>query len=232
MTYWHIEPLGCRALRITAPRLSRDRAAEALQALADALRGQAGVLWLDALAGPTSVTAHYDPLAVPEREALLPWLTRQIEALSVRRLAGAPRHHEIPICFGGEFGPDLGDVAQHARLSLDETIALLTRAPMRVASLGFLPGFGYLEGVPAALQMPRRATPRVAVPTGSLALAAGYAGIYPLTSPGGWNLVGRTPLSMLDFSLPDSPAILSPGDLVTLRAISEVEFSQLRLTRA
>jgi inhibitor of KinA len=110
----------------------------------------------------------------------------------------AARVVEIPVCYGGEFGPDLEDVAQFAALSREETIALHAGRTYDVFFLGFSPGFAYLGVVPDAIACPRLARPRRQVPAGSVGIAGGQTGVYPHPTPGGWRIVGRTPLLMFD----------------------------------
>ena len=125
---------------------------------------------------------------------------------------GAGPEVEVPTVFDGT---DLPSVADHWRVAPAEVVARLTGVRLRVAFCGFAPGFGYLTGLPAEWAVPRLATPRPSVPAGSVALAGGYAGIYPTASPGGWRLVGRTSLSLFDVHR-DPPARLAPGTRVRL----------------
>jgi KipI family sensor histidine kinase inhibitor len=130
---------------------------------------------------------------------------------------------EIPVCYGGESGPDLDAVAAHAQLSVGEVVARHARAEYRVAMLGFMPGFAYLLGLDPVLEMPRRATPRTRVPAGSVAIGAAQTGIYPRELPGGWQLIGRTPLMLFDAARAE-PALLRPGQRVRFRAIEAAQF--------
>lgn len=120
---------------------------------------------------------------------------------------------EIPVAYGGADGPDLATVAAHAGLDPEAVVKLHTTADHVVGMIGFAPGFPYLLGLPAALEIPRRATPRTSVPAGSVAIAERQTGIYPRRSPGGWHVIGRTPRAMFDARL-DPPALLRAGDLV------------------
>ena len=120
---------------------------------------------------------------------------------------------EIPVAYGGDDGPDLAAVAAHACLDPEEVVRLHAAADHVVGMIGFAPGFPYLLGLPAALAIPRRATPRTRVPAGSVAIAERQTGIYPRTSPGGWHVIGRTPRAMFDADR-DPPALLRAGDLV------------------
>jgi antagonist of KipI len=123
------------------------------------------------------------------------------------------RRHEIPVAYGGEDGPDLAGVAAARGLSEAEVVRLHSNAEYTAFMLGFTPGFPYLGLLPEALECPRRATPRVRVPAGSVAVAGRQTGIYPVSSPGGWHVLGRTSLRLFD-PLRDEPALVAPGDRV------------------
>jgi KipI family sensor histidine kinase inhibitor len=132
---------------------------------------------------------------------------------------------EIPVRYGGEDGPDLDVVARHARLLPDEVVARHAAAEYIVAMIGFAPGFPYLLGLDPALAMPRRADPRTRVPAGSVAIGGAQTGIYPRELPGGWQLIGCTPLVLFDPAR-DQPCLLAPGDHVRFRAIGGDEFAK------
>lgn len=155
-------------------------------------------------------------------------LGAQIETLIQKTIAITPpaaRIVELPICYDGEFGPDLPEVAQHAGLSIADVIARHLQAEYLVAMLGFSPGFPYLRGLPAELATPRRTTPRVKIPAGSVGIAGTQTGIYPQATPGGWQLIGRTPVCL--FALDQTPpTLLQPGDLVRFRRIEAAEFAE------
>jgi KipI family sensor histidine kinase inhibitor len=123
----------------------------------------------------------------------------------------APRLIEIPTRYGGEFGPDLAFIAQHNGIAEDDVIRLHTRVVFRVYFVGFSPGFAYLGSVPDQIAAPRMETPRTRVPAGSVGIAGRQTGIYPMESPGGWRIIGRTDLSLFDPNC-DPPALLRPGD--------------------
>ena len=141
-----------------------------------------------------------------------------------------PRTLEMPVCYGGDFGPDLAAVAAHANLAMDEVVARHTAVDYSVAMLGFAPGFPYLLGLDPALQLPRRGSPRTRVPAGSVAIGGAQTGIYPRELPGGWNLVGRTPSVLFD-PLRDPPCLLAPGDRVRFRPIDADAFARLAGSR-
>ena len=185
----------------------------------------------------SSVAVHYDPRvwlgkgAVPTSyegmlERLREVATRALAEYVPSRAGDGDAPFEIPVCYGGEFGPDLDEVAEHARLSASEVTALHGAADYRVAMLGFAPGFPYLLGLDTRLVTPRRANPRTRVPVGSVASGGAQTGIYPRELPGGWRLIGRTPLRLFDTARA-SPALLTPGQRIRFRAIGVEEFGAL-----
>lgn len=136
----------------------------------------------------------------------------------------AVREIEIPVCYGGECGPDVEAVAAHCGLGADEVIALHSEAHYVVHAVGFAPGFPYLGGLPEKLHTPRRATPRMSVPAGSVGIGWMQTGIYPVATPGGWQLIGRTPLALFRPG-ERAPALLRVGDRVKFRRITAEEFA-------
>jgi inhibitor of KinA len=133
-----------------------------------------------------------------------------------------PKLVEVPVVYGGKYGPDLDWVASYHRLSQEEVIKLHTRPTYQVYMIGFTPGYPYMGEVPEAIATPRRETPRTAVPQGSVAIAQRQTGIYPSQSPGGWRILGWTPLKIFH---PDRwpPCLFEMGDLVKFFAIREQE---------
>lgn len=133
----------------------------------------------------------------------------------------------IPVCYDTEFGPDLLDVAQHAGLSLDEVVRQHSSPTYLVFFLGFSPGFVYLGGLPEILHMPRLSTPRPSIAGGSVGIAGNQTGIYPVDSPGGWRLIGRTPVRMFD---PEAtpPTRLQPGDKLKFSPIDRATFEGMQ----
>lgn len=142
----------------------------------------------------------------------------------------ASRTVEIPVCYDAEFGPDLGEVAAHNRITSDEVIRLHTSAAYLVYFLGFSPGFAYLGGLSEKLRTPRLATPRTRVTAGSVGIAGEQTGVYPIDSPGGWRLIGRTPERMFDASA-TPPTRLQPGDIVRFTAIPRSTFEQMLIQK-
>ena len=137
---------------------------------------------------------------------------------------GGARIVEVPVCYGGECGPDLGEVAAKSGIDPHEVIALHSGGSYVVQAIGFAPGFGYLGGLPEKIHTPRRATPRTLVPAGSVGIGGVLTAVYPFATPGGWNIIGRTPLAMFDPQRTE-PAILRAGDHVRFRVITGEEFA-------
>jgi KipI family sensor histidine kinase inhibitor len=183
----------------------------------------------------STVAVFYDPARISRSESTpspFECLTASIEGAlrnqSPAKGDGTPsRTLEIPVCYNPEFAFDLGLVAVQAGLAEAEVVRRHASARYRVNCVGFTPGFPYLSGLPVELATPRRATPRTEIPAGSVAIGGAQTGIYPSKSPGGWNVIGRTPLRLFDVKQ-EPPAIFQAGDRITLRQISREEFDSLR----
>jgi inhibitor of KinA len=207
---WHCVPFGEAAVLVEAEadRELANRAVLALAARLDAAPLPGVEVIVPAL---TSLVVRFDPFqtsyaAVEQHvRALLDEL--EVETASPTRIV------TIPVRYGGDDGPDLVDVAQQLDLMPDEVIALHCREVYRVLMIGFAPGFPYIGPLPPELTLPRRATPRTAVPAGSVAIAAGMTGIYPQRLPGGWHIIGHTDAVLFDPTR-TPPALLQPGDRV------------------
>jgi inhibitor of KinA len=217
-----IDALGDRALVITVGDSADERTRLAVRACYERLRARPPRGMHDIVPGFTTVTVHYDPAAV-QRAGATPFdaaVAAVRDALANRAMldAALSRVIEIPVCYDASVAPDLGDVAAHARIS-PEQVAELHAAPEYVVHMiGFLPGFPYLGGLDQRLEMPRRATPRTRVPAGSVAIGGAHTGVYTIDSPGGWHVIGRTPLRLFDVER-DPPAMLGIGDRVRFRPI-------------
>ncbi len=135
----------------------------------------------------------------------------------------------IPVCYGGGFGPDLEEVAARHGLTSGQVIRRHSRPLYRVYFLGFLPGFAYLGGLPRSLETPRRSTPRLSVPAGAVGIAGSQTGVYPLETPGGWQIIGQTPLRLYD-PRRKTPALLSAGDRVKFVPIDAGRYHELEQT--
>lgn len=187
---------------------------------------------LECVPAYASVLLRFDPSAWLDRDQADPYqeLREAINTAlsSPSATADDGREHMIPVCYGGAFGPDLDDVARHAGIPPDGVISRHTAARYRVAMIGFAPGFPYLLGMDPALAMPRRDDPRQRVAAGSVAIGGQQTGIYPTELPGGWQLIGRTPLRLFDATV-SSPSLLIPGDHVRFQAIDADAFARLQM---
>jgi len=192
-------------------------------ALADAVQCAeiAGVC--DVVPTYRSVAIYFDPLRV-DYDALMTRVEHELTRPEARvRTTRAPI--SIPVCYGGELGPDLASVAAFAHVSEDEVIRLHTSATYRVFMLGFVAGFAYMGIVDRRIAMPRHATPRVRVPLGSVGIAGVQTGIYPAETPGGWQLIGRTPVKPFDPARAE-PFLLKAGDAAQFVRIAREEYDR------
>lgn len=177
----------------------------------------------DVVPAYTCVGVHVDPLHL-DLQALERVIDRVWAAPPEPRRADAATV-DIPVCYGGEFGPDLDEVAGLAGCDAEDVIARHTAVTYTVFMLGFLPGFAYLGAVAPSLRLPRRASPREAVPAGSVGIAGAQTGVYPSVSPGGWRLIGRTPWTMFDATRPRA-SLLRAGDGVRFVAIPPADWDR------
>lgn len=172
-----------------------------------------------------SLLVSYDPL-LTTFDALAARLAA-LEAHVPDAPVPPPRVVEIPTCYGGEFGPDLGVVAGHAHLAEDEVVAIHSGTDYLVYMMGFSPGFTYLGGMSERIAAPRLKTPRTAIPAGSVGIAQQQTGIYPVESPGGWQLIGRTPVSLFDPSR-RPPVVVEAGDYIRFVPVTLDEYAAIQ----
>jgi KipI family sensor histidine kinase inhibitor len=174
-----------------------------------------------------SLTIHFDPRAMT-----MTTLQQRANVLLSASLRGSveSRVFTVPVCYDAAFGLDLDDVSALTGLSVADVIARHSARTYHVYSIGFLPGFPYLGDLGEELVLPRRPTPRLKVPTGSVAIAMAMTGVYPLESPGGWHILGRTPVPLFDIQQ-DPPSLLRPGDKVKFTPVSAETYGQWQ-TRA
>src|ERR1700736_5362387 len=233
-----ITPLGDRAVlvRVTGnfdadPKGALEKVLPAQQTLAAAKIP--GVVEL--APAYTTITLFYDPTLAIEAgasvEAIFAWFERRIrEAISnAEDVSTDPiptSTVEIPVCYASELALDLDDVASRAGLDPNAVVDLHSGAEYRVHCVGFTPGFPFLSGLPPQIAMPRRETPRKEIPAGSVGIGGKQTGIYPVKSPGGWNIIGPTPLRLFD-PQKNPPALLRAGDRFRFRPISHDEFERL-----
>lgn len=216
--------LGDQALLVTFAGSMQTPAFEQATSFASALRRAAHPAVVDIVEAPASVAVHYRPRTfAPSGGAPHAQMSRFLNTLTPAGGEHGARSHLVPVCYAGELAPDLVALAEASGISVDTLINLHGSATYTVVSLGFLPGFAYMAGVPRELRFPRLAAPRTQVPAGSVAIAEDLCGVYPEESPGGWRLVGRTPLKLFD-ARHATPSLFARGDEVRFKPISMDEF--------
>lgn len=171
-----------------------------------------------------SIQIFYSPLRIDVAE--LQSKLRSLEEGLPEDTGSDYRIVEIPVVYGGDYGPDLSFVAEHNQLTEEEVIRIHTGTDYLLYMLGFTPGFSYLGGMSEAIATPRLIKPRVKIPAGSVGIAGTQTGVYPIDSPGGWQLIGKTPLRMYD-PLAETPVLLKAGDYVRFVEIDEAEFEKI-----
>jgi inhibitor of KinA len=219
-----IAPAGDAALVLEfPPRIDPAINARAI-ALARAVQQRCGTAVRDAVVGYCSVTVYFDPLLVDS-----PWLEAEMRAAAsiVDDAPSPPRPViEVPVCYEREFGPDLDDVAAFASIEVDDVVRAHASREYRVYMVGFVPGFAYMAEVDPRIAAPRRSSPRMKVPPGSVAIAGGQTGVYPSETPGGWNIIGRTPVRPYDPQRA-RPFLFRAGDAVRFQPVARDEFERL-----
>jgi inhibitor of KinA len=233
---YELRPLGDRALTI-------ELGATVSAAVTARVRMLADKLWKTRIPGVRelvpafcSLTVHYDPLVLRDAtgnrtafDVLSVWLA---EILSQEDDAVPEPMHlvEVPVCYGGEYGEDIEVICAAHDLTIEELIALHSAPTYFVGMLGFAPGFPYLGGMDARLITPRRATPRPRVARGSVAIGGEHTGIYPFELPGGWHIIGRTPLTLFDLAH-DPPSLFAVGDQVRFVPTVPTDFDRIAMER-
>lgn len=173
----------------------------------------------------SAVCVHYDPAQISYDQLL-----KRLNDMEIKELSSGNASQnvvEIPVCYGGEYGPDLAFVAEHNGLSPEDVIAIHSGGTYLVYMLGFLPGFAYMGGMDERIATPRLTSPRAKIPAGSVGIAGGQTGIYPLASPGGWQLIGRTSVKMFAMEGEAGKFALSAGDRVKFVPITEEQYREM-----
>jgi inhibitor of KinA len=173
----------------------------------------------------TTVTLIYDPL-VTTYDRFTERVRTLLDEAPSESAAVEDRRVDIPVCYGGDFGPDLDAVSFHTGLSTEEVVTIHGEPDYLVYMIGFAPGFPYLGGMSERLASPRRESPRARIPPGSVGIAGSQTGVYPIETPGGWQLIGRTPLRLFRPER-DEPSLLRTGDRVRFQAIERAEYRDL-----
>lgn len=217
MGFPRFQPAGDSAVLITFSDQINLAVNQRILRLAQRLRASPQRGLVEVVEGYITLMITYDPL-----ELNYAAVENLLQQLLDEREEGLPNPHrvEIPVIYGGMHGPDLAFVAEHNQLSIEDVIRLHAGRDYPVYMMGFMPGFPYLGGMDPQIAAPRLETPRSRVPAGSVGIAGEQTGIYPLDSPGGWRLIGRTPLRLFDPSR-EPPFLLNPGDVIQFVPIDE-----------
>jgi len=170
-----------------------------------------------------SLMIRFDPL-VTDHEALEKTVMQY--AREAKADAKTGRHWRLPVCYDAEYALDLKEVAERTSLTTEEIVRLHSETELHVYMVGFLPGHPYLGDLPEVLNIPRRSNPRAHVPRGSVAIAIGMSVIYPVESPGGWSIIGRTPVPLFSFES-ENPSLFAPGDRIEIAPVERNEFSRI-----
>ena len=235
-----ISPLGDSALVITLGAANDDMTLRRVRACARALEKTKIVGITDVVPANATIGVYYNPSLwehePPSLHRVRQWISDTLSAIVANTTnpeTADPLDDdvrstiEIPVCYGGEYGPDLEYVASHAGLTPEAAVTRHREALYEVSAIGFTPGFPYLRGLPGKLETPRKATPRLNVAAGSIGIGGALTGIYPVNSPGGWQIIGRTPVVLFD-PRREAPATMQVGDRVTFKSMSQEEFSKWR----
>lgn len=179
---------------------------------------------LDVLPTYRSILINYDPVKISYNEMI-----DKLKELNDSKSSGQSdevRLIEIPTLYGEKYGPDIEFVAEHAKLSVDEVIKIHSGTDYLVYMMGFMPGFTYLGGLDERIATPRLKSPRIKIEAGSVGIAANQTGMYPIESPGGWQLIGRTPLKLYD-DTKEPPVFIQAGDYIRYVPIDEEEYEKI-----
>lgn len=228
-----MKPLGETGLLVNFGDVISPEIHQQIKMLADYLEANPFVGMQEYVISYTSVAIYYNPFTV--RKNALPYKDKSALQIVIKiikdyinQAQNAPkvsaRVVEIPVCYGGEYGPDIEFVAEHNHLSVEEVINIHTQAEYLVYMIGFCPGFPYLGGMDERIATPRRTTPRLKIPARSIGIAGNQTGGYPISTPGGWQIIGRTPIDMFRPDNQEEPSLLKSGDIVKFISISEKEY--------
>jgi len=226
---YSIFPLGDNAILIDFGNELNENVNQKLLAIFRKIKDQNLPGVLDVVPAYSSLTIHYDVMKIFDKargKSVFDIITDQLKKIvedDAEISFEENRKISIPVCYDDEFGLDLIYLANEKKLSVEEVIQLHTAKTYRVYMIGFLPGFAYMGTVDQRIQMPRKENPRTNVEAGSVGIAGAQTGIYPLQSPGGWQIIGRTPMQLFNKEKTE-PVLLQPGDEIEFFSISKHEF--------
>lgn len=221
-------PLGDAALVVQFGDEISPEVHRMVAAFAQYLNSQSFPGFIESVPAYCTLTVYYDPLKVGEMENATPYeqVRQYLYRLAACIESGTPQQArlvEIPVCYGGTFGPDLEFVAQHNKLTVEEVMAIHSQKEYLVYMIGFAPGFPYMGGMDTRISAPRKETPRSKIPAGTVGIANIQTGIYSLETPGGWQLIGRTPLTLFNHER-EPASLLQAGDKVRFVPVTSEEY--------
>jgi len=241
---YQLLPVGEAALMVEFGKGINPEINKKVKALADYLDQRPLPGMLEYVSAYSSVTVFYNPAQVKQfqKEQLhlqpkllayqvLAELLKEVLSKLDNGVVTKPRTVEIPVCYGGEFGPDLAYVAEYNNITIEEVIEIHCQGQYLVYMIGFAPGFPYLGGMSEKIATPRRPSPRLEIPAGSVGIAGMQTGVYPIATPGGWQLIGRTPLSLFR-PQDECPSLLQAGDIIRFRPIPLTEYGEYEGARS
>ncbi|WP_241556965.1 5-oxoprolinase subunit PxpB [Marinomonas hwangdonensis] len=217
----HIEMVSNHSCLLTFSQVISEATSNYIALVTQKLTGLDGII--DLVPSYTTLLVVFDDDEY-DRFAIFKALHQSIEAVDPNDFSlNDQRDVVIPVYYGKEVGPDLEDVAKHCQLSINEVIKRHSETVYRAYAIGFTPGFAFLGNTPDELHVPRKTTPRLKVPVGSVAIAENQTAVYPSVTPGGWQIIGRTPVNLIDWGC-ENLALIAMGDAVRFEAISRDEF--------
>lgn len=172
-----------------------------------------------------SLMIHYNPLIIGYEELVI--ILKETEENINSIELPSPEIIEIPVLYGGKYGPDIENVAKYNNLTVEEVVKIHTSAQYLIYMLGFTPGFPYLGGMDKRIATPRLSSPRIKIPAGSVGIAGEQTGVYPVQSPGGWQLIGSTPVELFNPKR-DNPILLKSGNYIVFKSINEEEYMRIK----
>lgn len=228
----HFDALNERAITITLGEGIDPKLHERIKHVMRSINEHPFTGYVESVPSYTGITVFYDPLKVRKYYHDKALIHQQVIELLKERIDGTWENVsaesernivEIPVCYGGDFGPDLEEVANKNELSQEEVISIHANGEYLVYMIGFAPGFPFIGGMSEEIATPRKAQPREIVPAGAVGIAGAQTGVYPLSTPGGWQLIGQTPVTMFDVDR-RQPSLLKSGDIVRFKPISTEEY--------
>ncbi|MDY6304790.1 MAG: 5-oxoprolinase subunit PxpB [Oribacterium sp.] len=216
-----VVPEGDSGLLIQFEQVISPAINQRIAAIVKLIRAQQISGIIDMIPTYCSLLINYNPQAISYKE--LHHRIESIVKMDTKTESITKKVYEIPTCYGGKYGPDLKNIAEHAGLSEEEVIRIHSSSDYLIYMLGFLPGFTYLGGLDERIHTPRLANPRVLIPAGSVGIGGSQTGIYPVDSPGGWQLMGMTPVKTYDPNRAE-PILVQAGDYIRFVPVSEEEY--------